>query len=171
MSNLWAEAITAREQFATVHRVEDPDGSSSIEPPLDAAWDEITQLRWKAAVVEHETGIRIIVTGPYHNYNDEREHYSLNIGRASIGSSSFDTCWTLLNGVTLGAQTNEESHDEGDPDNPYWTARAQADRAHLARIYALIEQTEAEWFEWTNPSIDTGSLRAILTDGRTKDTE
>ena len=161
---LWDAAITAREQFATLRRIEAPDGrGSSVEPPLNPAWDEITQLRWHAAAVEYETGIRIIVTGPYNNYGDEREHYSLNIGRTSVGSSSFDTCWTLLNGVGLGAQTIAESHDEGDPNNPYWTARAQLDRSKLARIHELIVQTEADWHERTNPAIDTRSLREVLT--------
>lgn len=100
----WEEALAAREQFADLRMVEEGSGRGGPSINLDPSWDEITKLRWKAALVERATGIRIIVT-PGHGTINGREipnQYNLNIGSSSLSGASFNSNWTLLNGVEIG---------------------------------------------------------------------
>ena len=85
-----------------VTRIEDATGSH-IEPPLDETWDDLTKLTWHAAVITHDTGIPIHV-----GYYGGR--YGIQVGDArsggshSLGGRSYDSAWTLIVGIHLGAQ-------------------------------------------------------------------
>jgi hypothetical protein len=99
----WEEALAAREQFADLRMVEMGRGTGpSLD--LDPSWDEITKLRWKAALVERATGIRVIVTRGHGTINGREipNQYNLNIGSSSLSGASFNSNWTLLNGVEIG---------------------------------------------------------------------
>lgn len=90
-----------------VRRVPDRTGSS-IEPPLDDAWDNLAKLRWKAAVVALESGIEVSVDVGFFSIGGvcQSGYYSLVI--PGIGGSScvlkFSDAWTHLNGIAAGAR-------------------------------------------------------------------
>lgn len=95
------------------------DHGSHIEPPLDEAWDDYTKLRWHAAVVAHDTGLTIEVRegGLSRLVDDEWQpvpgQYGVNVGRNSGGAYSYDTAWTFLVGVHIGAQEAQRHTNEG----------------------------------------------------------
>ena len=93
----------------TVVMVPDKHGAHP-EPPLDDRWDDLTKLRWNAALIEHQTGIRVVVSTGGHQtlrhgaWVDEPGRYSLQVGGSSISSFDFRGAWDVMIGVELGAQ-------------------------------------------------------------------
>lgn len=78
------------------------EGNQSwIEPPYDNRWDELTRLRWHAAVAEHDCGVsvRVVVSR-----NGPRPDYNVLAGRASVAPLSFTEALSFINGVCIGAQ-------------------------------------------------------------------
>jgi hypothetical protein len=98
-----------------VTRVHDDTGSS-IEPPLDEAWDDLTQLRWHAAVVAHDTGLRVTVNpgGEQRKVGEEwvavPGTYGISVGRTSAAAFNYAAAWTYLNGVSTGAREAVRDH-------------------------------------------------------------
>lgn len=88
----------------TVRRIQDGI-HSRVEPPLDHAWDELTRLRWHAAVVEHDTGVPVSVTDAAYWINDEPVDglYAVNVGWSSNAPYTADEAWVFLSGVSVGA--------------------------------------------------------------------
>lgn len=81
-----------------VERIEDEHGSH-IEPPLDNSWPDVDRLRWKAAVVELDTGIPTLVVRD--SLNPGR--YSINVGHAGT-NLTFNEAWVFFMGVDMGAR-------------------------------------------------------------------
>lgn len=90
-----------------VRRVHTENGSH-IEPELDPAWDEMTKLRWLAAVAAHDTGIRIRVHPARARIEESwrtiPDLYCLEIGRTSVSAQRYHQCWLYLTGVQVGAR-------------------------------------------------------------------
>lgn len=89
---------------------------SHIEPPLNQAWDELTQLRWKAAVVACDSGVALnvhpakawtVVAGIRWPI---RRLYSFSSSSWSTSGMSFEHAWTYLNGVGTGADQCRRTH-------------------------------------------------------------
>ncbi|MFE9398631.1 hypothetical protein [Streptomyces flavidovirens] len=82
------------------------EGGSHIEPPLDPAWSELTRLAWHAAVVTHDTGLRIAIHPGRYKVNGESVpgFYNLVVGSSSSGPHTFRSAWDYLNGVDTGAR-------------------------------------------------------------------
>lgn len=83
-----------------VTRIEYP-GGSHVEPAYDPAWDDLTQLRWKAAVVAHDTGLRVAVRPRQHG------EYSIECGNSSGGTYDRQEAWTYLSGISVGARAQK----------------------------------------------------------------
>lgn len=92
-----------------VRRVQD-NGGSHIEPPFNEKWDDLIALRWQAAVVEVDTGLRVRVSGGGHEVKRRgrwvsvSDSYSLQVGACSVGSFDFKSAWSFLSGVSVGAE-------------------------------------------------------------------
>jgi hypothetical protein len=86
------------------------DTGSHVEPPLDQSWDDLTALRWHAAVTEYDTGVRIRVydgqcsTKRRGRWVVQHGVYSFTIGGTGCGGYPFGTAWAYLNGVGIGAR-------------------------------------------------------------------
>ncbi|MCX4605493.1 hypothetical protein OG402_34050 [Streptomyces anulatus] len=87
-----------------VTQVHEASGSH-IEPPLDQAWDELTKLTWKAAVVTLDTGLDVAITEAHYFTNGVRNQgfYNAVVGHSSIGPLNFRSTWDYLSGVSTGA--------------------------------------------------------------------
>lgn len=70
-----------------------------IEPPCDEAWDEETKLRWHAAVVAHDTGLKVEI---YQGSAGDRP-YGILTSRNSCAPYDSQGAWHLLNGISVGA--------------------------------------------------------------------
>ena len=81
----------------TVRRIE-TDTGSHVEPPIDQAWSELEQLRWKAAVTEVDGGVPVRV------WEMGRGRYSVQVGRSSLGAAGFDQCWSHMSSASCGAE-------------------------------------------------------------------
>lgn len=97
-----------------VIRVQDESGSH-IEPPLDETWTDLDKLRWHAAVVAADTGLRVSVQAAEQytkagvRWEIEVGLYSVNVGFSATSGLRFDRAWTYLNGVSTGsAQTRRQ---------------------------------------------------------------
>lgn len=81
-----------------VERIHTQHGSH-IEPPLDDSWSEIDKLRWDAAVIEHDHGLRLKV--------EERERGFVVIAPdTGFGSNylTYQAAWVHMNDLGLGAE-------------------------------------------------------------------
>lgn len=93
----------------TVRRVQTEEGSH-IEPPLDGTWDDLTTLRWQAAVVRTDTGLNVDVEpAKYSRKVGETwvpipDLYNIRYQHGCMGAYSFAEAWALLTGVDLGSR-------------------------------------------------------------------
>lgn len=94
--------IDRRIALPVVRRVEDENGNTHIEPPLNQEWGEAEQLAWKAAVVADEIGLPVTLSS--HADTIRADQFGIGVGRSSTASYGFRSAWTLLNGITLGAR-------------------------------------------------------------------
>jgi hypothetical protein len=76
------------------------------EPPLDQGWPDLQKLRWLAALVESETGVRLRVfqSDSQMPHRPQAVLYDLVTPNATTGPAGFQGTWTLLTGVELGAK-------------------------------------------------------------------
>lgn len=113
-------------------------GGSIIMPALDDNWDDLTKLRWHAAVVEVDSGVHVDIREGGLSRKERRTMrahrrgwrrilgpktvtveewapvpgvFSYSTGWCGGGSYTFDGMWTYLNGVSLGAQTVRRETD------------------------------------------------------------
>jgi hypothetical protein len=93
-----------------VVRVETETGSH-IEPPLDQDWDDLTKLRWHAAVVTYDTGIPIeVYDGRYSvkrfgKWRPVPGVYGFSVPGCSGGAMSYQSMWSWLNGFSSGVDS------------------------------------------------------------------
>lgn len=94
----------------TVRRIHTANGSH-IEPPLDESWTPQQKLEWQAAVVAHDTGLRIEVRPGRIEFDGVSlpDVFSVNVDSSST-VLSYAAAWTYLWGVDMGARRNCE-HD------------------------------------------------------------
>lgn len=91
-----------------VHYINEEDGGRTPEPPLDPSWPNIDKLRWLAALVAAETGLRIRFndgaksSGPGYEYAWP-ELIGCCIGGTSR-SGTYDKLWRALGDVALGVR-------------------------------------------------------------------
>jgi hypothetical protein len=84
------------------------DTGSHIEPELDETWDEVTKLRWNAAVVAHDTGLAVEI----HPHAGPGGHawYSITIGeinkggQTSLSAGPYAEAWRALIHISDGAE-------------------------------------------------------------------
>lgn len=86
----------------TVERVQTATGSR-IEPPLNDRWSEEDQLRWKAAVVSADTGLRIELNVQDRVAWFHAKQYGYSTAGSGGGSYDRNEMWTLLSGFSIGA--------------------------------------------------------------------
>lgn len=87
------------------------DAGSHIELPLDESWDERTKLEWQAAVVAHDTGLRVrIANGTMTGPGVRGEHYSIQVGTSSMVMNYRDA-WLYLVGVSVGVGASQALGD------------------------------------------------------------
>lgn len=79
-----------------VTRVDNGHGSH-IEPPLEQTWTDGFKLAWHAAVVAHDTGLRIRL------HATDRGTYCINVGRHSLGDQPYHHAWHTLADISVGA--------------------------------------------------------------------
>jgi hypothetical protein len=100
-----------------VTRVQD-GRSSLVEPPLNPEWDEPTKLAWHAAVIAHDTGLRITLHDEA--WTDGQGHprsgyygitvYGANGGPVSSAAAfTYRDAWTYLNGIGVGVRATRET--------------------------------------------------------------
>ena len=94
-----------------VTRIERGDMSHAV-PPLNSEWPERKQLEWKAAVAEHDTGVRFTVKGGRFAWA-RRDHYTVNVGESSITPLSFGEAWTYITGAEAGIKSARLGKSEG----------------------------------------------------------
>lgn len=81
-----------------VERVHTEHGSH-IEPPLDPTWSKLDKLIWKAACIEHDSGLRLEI--------EERPNgFTIMSPGTGFGSAcySYVTAWNRMNGLEAGAE-------------------------------------------------------------------
>ncbi|MFE8961727.1 hypothetical protein [Streptomyces iakyrus] len=94
-------------------RVEDAIGRH-IEPAFDSSWDEQTKLRWKAALVAHDTGLTIRLHP--HGGPGGHIHYGLTIGEINEGGQSslsvgpYPHAWDALTYISIGAEAVQRAN-------------------------------------------------------------
>lgn len=88
-----------------VIRVDNGHGSH-IEPPCEEHWDEATKLAWQAAVVAHDTGLRIRVS------QTDRDTYCISVGQTGIGDQPYHLAWRCLADISLGARAMRQMLEE-----------------------------------------------------------
>lgn len=99
-------------------------GGSKPEPPHDESWDDLTSLRWKAGLVEYETGITLrISTGGYREKRGSRwvapeGYYNVRHGSSVSGPFSYGMLWRWLNGYSAAASDLERERQEQSPTRP-----------------------------------------------------
>lgn len=81
------------------------DRGDHVEPALDPAWSNAEKLAWHAAVVAHDTGLRIAVHA--HTGDDGHLSYALAVGRTGTSAMPYRDAWTYLNGVNTGARAHQ----------------------------------------------------------------
>lgn len=80
-----------------VERIENEHGSHII-PALNNRWTEAEQLEWKAAVIEHDTGVSVQVIPMGGGVS-----YGVTVGAVSTTLDFLDA-WVYLTGVGVGAR-------------------------------------------------------------------
>lgn len=87
------------------------DGGSRIEPPLNQSWSNLEKLRWHAAVVELEAGIRVNITPSTHQvkrfgvWRDvQPQEYDYTAPGVSGMLGTYCEAWAWLNGLAAGAR-------------------------------------------------------------------
>lgn len=92
------------------------DGRNSlVEPPLDPGWDETAKLAWHAAVVAHDTALRITLHDEASTVGGKPVPGSYSIttygaaGRpvSSVSALTYRDAWSYLNGIGIGARARE----------------------------------------------------------------
>lgn len=78
------------------------ENSTYIEPPLDSNWDDLKKLRWNAAVVTEDTGLRVLV------HPVDLGKYSVQVGNYSAGAVPYSDAWRYISAVSIGAQAYME---------------------------------------------------------------
>lgn len=116
---MWNESIVPDDY--TVERIEefDNDGrfcGSRIEPPLSSIEDanDLDRLRWNAAVVGHDSGIKIKV-GPGRQWTNGKVVtgvYDIYTKNGTLGAGDFHSAWSVLIGISLGAEAVREERKE-----------------------------------------------------------
>lgn len=76
---------------------------SRVEPPLQQSWTDFTKLRWLAAVVEGDTGLRVQVRMHLARW-PRQPTYSMAIGRVTLPGGRFESAWLQLACAQAGAQ-------------------------------------------------------------------
>ncbi|MQB00512.1 MAG: hypothetical protein GEU78_09515 [Actinobacteria bacterium] len=84
------------------------DTGSHIEPPCEDDWDEPTKLAWNAAVVAHDTGLRIRVS------ETDRGTYCVNVGSHGLSDQPYHRAWCCLADISTGAEAMREMLKETD---------------------------------------------------------
>ncbi|MEU0467282.1 hypothetical protein ABZ215_25045 [Amycolatopsis sp. NPDC006131] len=95
--------------FSNVHRVPTEHGSD-VEPPFDYDWDDLTKLRWHAAVVSHDCAglpirVEIAVTSVRSASGDWQRvpgRYNVLVASSSIGPLTYEKACSYLSGVQCG---------------------------------------------------------------------
>lgn len=92
--------------YPEVRRIEDGNGASHVEPPLDQTLSDLEKLRWHAAVTTLDTGLRVLV----HPMNDVmgRVKYSIQVENGSMASMPYEDAWLYISGVSNGASFMKE---------------------------------------------------------------
>ena len=91
-----------------VHYLNNENGGRTPEPALDPSWSKIDKLRWLAALVAADTGLRIrfndgaMCSGPEYEYAWP-ELIGCQIGCTSR-SGTYEELWRALTDVELGVR-------------------------------------------------------------------
>lgn len=106
-------------QHPTVTRVH-TDTGCHVEPALDPEWDDLTKLRWHAAVTAHDTGLPVTVRegglatrGADGELRPVPGTYSISVGATSSGGFDYHAARVWLTGAATGA--NETARMYGAP--------------------------------------------------------
>jgi len=115
----WDETIVP-DNFSVV-RVEEyrDDGrpyGSHIEPPLSSleGANDLDRLRWNAAVVSHDSGVKVKV-GPAKEWVNGKPVtgvYDIYTKNSTLGAGNFNSAWSVLIGISLGADAAREDRKE-----------------------------------------------------------
>lgn len=118
----WDETVVP-DSFSVV-RVEEfsNDGrfnGSHIEPPLSSFEDanDLDRLRWNAAVVSHDSGIKVEV-GPAKQWTNDKlvtGVYDIYTPNSTLGAGDFHSAWSVLIGISIGADAVREERKEQEP--------------------------------------------------------
>lgn len=93
-----------------VRYLDDNAGGRTADPELDQKWSDLKKLRWNAAFVELETGIKLRVGHARYSVGGIPRfgYFSINANAGHIASASgpytFDDAWTYLRGIQAGAE-------------------------------------------------------------------
>ncbi len=99
-----------------VELVETEHGSR-IEPRCNDWWSDLKKLEWKAAVIEATTGLKVEIHDAKTStkvagiwVRDWSRRYGFMVqGGVSIGSFSFSSAWTFLNGLEIGYESGKKA--------------------------------------------------------------
>jgi hypothetical protein len=106
--------------FSGMRYVHQGNGIIGPSIPFDNNWDELTQLRWHAAVSNSQMSDIVIDVQPAAPETRWRAHYQVSVtsnsdSRMNIaGPFSYDRAWTYITGVTTGvAMIRDLSRESG----------------------------------------------------------
>lgn len=83
-----------------------------IEPEFDPEWSDLMKLRWEAAIVEMDTGIKIGIRpgGSFINGIPILDVYGLSVGATGLGPCSPSVARDIIHGIGLGATAAQLKH-------------------------------------------------------------
>ena len=91
--------LTIKRMYVERHRSK--DGSSSwIEPPLDNAWSDYSQLSWKLGVIYFDLGLDITLTRFESNWCITTD--KISFGGPEPGPDELSVLWGALNHFSAG---------------------------------------------------------------------
>lgn len=96
--------MPTKTQFAstdTVERIYNHDGTEShIEPPFDPNWPSVDRLRWQAAVVLADTGLRLRI---HYAAGSAGTKYAITGGGIGGSYMTYNEAWRYITDLGKGA--------------------------------------------------------------------
>lgn len=90
---------------------------SHVEPPCDDSWDDLTKLRWCAAVSAMDAGLDPAQLHVGHSPANSRragfrgkvrvplpDRFYVRVGSSTGGAYTFEHAWAFLDGISTGAR-------------------------------------------------------------------
>lgn len=100
-----------------VIRVQEEFGSR-VEPPFDKSWDDLTKLRWHAAVTAYDSGldvrveIAVVRRREFGRWIDVTGMFNVRCGGTSVGPNTYHAAVDVMTGIGIGVRESGRNNEE-----------------------------------------------------------